>query len=78
MSKEDLSTLLPYMKDGGWFDSPVFVVWACGPTDCWPKAIFTYKEWAEEFIDQHEPKHEGLFWRELDFRQLIKLVSAVD
>lgn len=52
-------SLISYMKEIGWFNSDVYVVYLHGATDGWPQAIFLEEERAKWFIDNVPLNPEG-------------------
>lgn len=55
----DEETVLDYMKEMGWFERDVYVVWLHGCTDGWPRAFFLYRDEAEAWVKTIHLNPEG-------------------
>lgn len=72
-----MDTIISYMKEIGWFDGPVYIVWLHGATDGWPQAIFLEKERAEWFVKNIYLNPEGFTIEEVDFATLAVRITNV-
>lgn len=74
LSKPDLFTTISYMKEAGWCDGDVYVVWLNGATDGWPAAIFNNEGTAECFVNIVPLNPEGYLVEKISF---ITLCDAI-
>lgn len=80
MTPKKIQNLVEYAREEGFLSvDKVFVVWVVGPTDGWPQAICSTKQYAEH-ISNHYPTTkwgEGAYIEEVKTQDLFKAIRKI-